>query len=141
MPSHTQRAALLILALLGATAARAQRGIDVETFRPALDGYGLFAVERAETSPQWDFGFKLAVDYAHAPLRLALKSKPGEANPATTNILDYQAAIHLGAHLGLTDWLELAFEVPVSAQHYAAAYGSVLDDATLKPTGFYLADG
>src|SRR5437868_3495532 len=54
--------------------------------------------------------------------------------------MEFQAAIHLGAHLGLADWIEIAFEVPMSAQRYAAAYGSVLSDETLMPTGFYAAD-
>src|SRR3954467_14089926 len=110
MLKRTQRGSpgLALLALLGlagllwSTEARAQRGIDVDTFRPALDGYGLFAIERAETSPQWDFGFKLSLDYAHQPLRLALRSMSGQQTASKTVITNWQAVAHLGAHVGLT---------------------------------------
>ena len=55
--------AVLLLAI-GATApAMAQRGVDVETFHPTIDGYGIFTVERSETGKQFDFGFKLFADY------------------------------------------------------------------------------
>ncbi len=48
-----RRAPTLLVALAAVAApsvAAAQRGIDVNTFRPAVDGFGLFAIERAETS-------------------------------------------------------------------------------------------
>ena len=39
---------LLVLLALGAPRrAHAQRGVDAELFRPALDGYGIFTVDRA----------------------------------------------------------------------------------------------
>ncbi|MFI5290173.1 MAG: hypothetical protein ACHQ17_11015, partial [Polyangia bacterium] len=69
------RAPLLCALSLGAIAlaaspAHAQRGVDSELFHPALDSYGIFTVDRAEVSHQWDFGFKLYANYAGNPLRL-----------------------------------------------------------------------
>ena len=59
-PSAPFLAAVGLAAVVAAGGtARAQRGVDTELFRPALDSYGIFTVERAETSHQWDFGFKL----------------------------------------------------------------------------------
>ena len=62
--------------------ARAQRGVDSEMFRPALDSYGIFTVDRAQTSHQWDFGFKLFVDYAQNPLRLDMCPPTGDCTTA-----------------------------------------------------------
>ena len=70
-PSAPLLAAVGVAALVAAAgSARAQRGVDSEMFRPALDSYGIFTVDRAQTSHQWDWGFKLFVDYAQNPLRL-----------------------------------------------------------------------
>src|SRR5262249_49637083 len=128
-----------------AAPARAQRGIDAETFRPSLDGFGLLGVERAETGQQWDFGFKLTADYANSPLRLALHDagqSPGERQP----LMEWQAVLHFGAHFSFTSWLEFALEVPVAAQSYSASYGTPYDDTVVGvdgsmrgPTGFYAA--
>jgi outer membrane protein OmpA-like peptidoglycan-associated protein len=130
----------------GARPARAQRGIDTETFRPALDSYGIFTVERAETGKQWDFGFKLFVDFAYRPLRLDMKDATGMPQHRVP-LMDFQAAMHLGGHLSFTDWLELALEIPVSAQSNTAAYGTPEPDGPggttdpLHPTGFYASSG
>ena len=34
------------------------RGVDAQVFKPAVDGYGLFTVDRPETAKQFEFGFK-----------------------------------------------------------------------------------
>ncbi len=41
--------------LLVAGSAHADQGVDAQTFKPALDTYGVFATERAEGLEQWDF--------------------------------------------------------------------------------------
>jgi large repetitive protein len=124
--------------LLAPQAARAQRGIDSKLFVPAMDSYGIFSVERAQTSHQWDFGFKLYVDYAANPLTLAM-SDPSTGKAKSQAMIDYQAALNFGAHVGLTDWLEGAIVVPVSAQGYSSAYGKhgAADDPMIARTGFY----
>ncbi len=133
-------AVVMLLAFGGVASADPpyDRAIDTETFHPAIDSYGIFTVERAETGKQWDFGFKLFVDYGHQPLRFDLKD-PASGMPARTNIMDFEVVMHLGAHLSLADWAEIAVQIPLSAQQFTAAYGSV--DDPLHPTGFYTARG
>jgi large repetitive protein len=130
--------------------ARAQLGVDSELFRPALDSYGIFTVERAQTSKQWDWGFKLFVDYAQNPLRLNICPATGDCpalgmsqRPALTAIMGWQAVMHFGFHLGLTDWLELVADIPVSAQGYTSNFGSYGQPGSpdLARTGFYAAQG
>ena len=145
MPSsrrlHLPLGVLVALVVLASSAgrARAQRGVDAQTFRPSLDGFGLLVVERADTGRQWDFGFKLTTDYAQNPLRLALHDA-GASPGARQTLMEWQATLHFGAHFSFTDWLEFALEVPVSAQSWSAAYGSPYSDATGGPTGFYAAE-
>jgi outer membrane protein OmpA-like peptidoglycan-associated protein len=131
--------AFVAVALLGGRA-YAQRSVDAELFRPSLDGYGILTVERAETAQQWGFGFKLFFNYATNPLRLAMYDAAAGA-PRTTPLLERQMAVNLGAHLGFTNWLELAIDLPVSAQSYSAAYGQPgsSGDPTLTRSGFYAA--
>jgi outer membrane protein OmpA-like peptidoglycan-associated protein len=135
-----RRHALLVGAflMLHGSAAHAQRGIDAKLFQPALDSYGIFTVERAQTPHQWDFGFKLYLDYANTPLRLNMFD-PGTNAPRTSSMINHQATLNFGAHIGLTDWLEGAIIVPVSAQSYSAEYGSYGSpgDPTIARSGFY----
>ncbi|MSP61177.1 MAG: hypothetical protein EXR72_12695 [Myxococcales bacterium] len=132
-PLPTLPTLALLLGVFACGSARAQRGVATETFRPAVDGYGIFTVERAEVGKQWDFGFRLLVDYAHQPLRLNMKD--GTGTPFRYAVMTYQLTAHLGLHMSLADWLELAIVAPVSAQGYGQVYGSI--DDPLHPTGFY----
>src|SRR5689334_22133072 len=104
-PSAPLLAAVGIAAIVAAGgSARAQnRGVDSELFRPALDSYGIFTVDRAQTSHQWDWGFKLFVDYAQNPLRLDIC--PAVCNcdalgmgkrPALSAVMGWQAVMHFG---------------------------------------------
>ncbi|MDB4968934.1 MAG: OmpA domain protein [Myxococcales bacterium] len=138
------------LAALVATAGRAQaqRGVDSELFRPALDSYGIFTVDRAQTSRQWDWGFKLYVNYAQNPLRLNMCPLTGAcatgmpARPPLTAVMGFQVGMNLGMHLGLTNWLEVVADIPVSAQSYNAIYGNYgsLGEFPISRTGFYASD-
>lgn len=131
------RSLLLVVALaLSASRAHAQRSIDTQLFRPALDSYGIFTVERAQTARQWAFGAQVYFNYALNPLRLAMFDA-ATGGPKTTALLDWQITLNFGAHLGLTHWLELVVDVPLSAQSYTAAYGSHGPAPTLERTGFY----
>jgi len=151
-PSAPLFAAVGLAVVVAATgSAHAQRGVDSELFRPALDSYGIFTVERAQTSHQWDWGFKLFVDYAQNPLRLNICPAVGSCDslamnqkPGVNAIMGWQAVMHFGFHLGLTDWLELVADIPVSAQGYSSNYGTygsagVPTDmgGTVVRTGFY----
>ena len=127
--------------------AEAQRGVDSELFHPALDSYGIFTVDRSQTSHQWDFGFKLFLNYAQNPLRLGLcpltstcsLSGANPKAPGLQAVMGYQAVLNFGIHLGLTDWLELVIDLPVSAQSYTAEYGTYgsAADPNISRTGFY----
>ncbi len=135
-----RRAAVLAGALLLVASGRAsaQRGIDTKIFLPALDSYGIFSVERAQTSHQWDFGFKLYLDYASNPLRLNMFD-PTSNKPKTSTMIDNLVTLNFGAHLGLTDWLEGAIVIPISAQTYTDTYGQYGSpaDPMISRTGFY----
>src|SRR5438270_5868998 len=107
-PSAPFLAAVGLAAVVAAAgSARAQRGVDSELFRPALDSYGIFTVDRAQTSHQWDWGFKVFVDYAQNPLRLdicpamgscslAVPPNPSATRPALTTVMGWQAVMHFG---------------------------------------------
>jgi outer membrane protein OmpA-like peptidoglycan-associated protein len=148
-PSAPFLAAVGLAAVVAAGgSARAQRGVDSELFRPALDSYGIFTVDRAQTSHQWDWGFKLFVDYAANPLKLNICPASGACDslgmgqkPKMIPVIGWQAVMHFGFHLGLTDWLELVTDIPVSAQGYTAAYGdygsAASSDIASARTGFY----
>ena len=142
------RAPLFVLSL-GASfallqgAAGAQRGIDSQLFRPSVDSYGIFTLERAEVSHQWDFGFKLYGNFAGNPLRLTMGDDEATHTKSKSQVvMDRQIALNLGIHLGLTNWLELILDFPISSQNYTPAYGlyGAASDATLNRTGFYRAD-
>ncbi|HEY2743566.1 MAG TPA: OmpA family protein [Polyangia bacterium] len=148
-PSAPLLAAVGLAAVVAAAgSARAQRGVDSELFRHALDSYGIFTVDRAQTSHQWDWGFKLFVDYAANPLKLDICPAVGNCSLATNGkapgniaVMGWQAVMHFGFHLGLTDWLEFVADIPVSAQGYTDAYGhygsAASSDITTARTGFY----
>ncbi|MCU1280419.1 MAG: OmpA domain protein, partial [bacterium] len=149
-PSAPYLAAVgLAVVVAAGGSARAQRGVDSEIFRPALDSYGIFTVDRSQTSHQWDWGFKVFVDYAQNPLRLNMCTDPATCDfssggkPKLTPIMGWQAVMHFGFHLGLTDWLELVTDIPVSAEGYSATYGDYgsAGSPTLTRTGFYANSG
>jgi outer membrane protein OmpA-like peptidoglycan-associated protein len=132
---------IALAVLLTSGEARAQRGIDVELFRPALDTYGIFTVERAEVARPWTFGFKLFSNFAGNPFRLTMTdtTDPAHLKAVSNVLLDWQAALDLGIQLGLTHWLEIAADLAVSAQSYTPAYGvpGSYGDPMLARTGFY----
>src|SRR3954471_15939115 len=95
-PSAPLLAVVGLAVVAAAGSAHAQRGVDSELFRPALDSYGIFTVARAQTSHQWDCEFKLFVDYAQNPLRLNMCPAVGACDslamgqkPALTPIMGF----------------------------------------------------
>jgi outer membrane protein OmpA-like peptidoglycan-associated protein len=133
--------ATLLAVWLAPSIAQAQRGVDAELFHPALDGYGIFTVDRADVAPPRDFGFKITANLAGNPLRFTMtdETDPTHARSKTNVLIERQTVLDLGMHFGLTRWLELVLDVPVSAQSFTAAYGSYgsAGDSTLARTGFY----
>src|SRR5262245_39932034 len=131
------RLLLSILLLAGsAGVARAQRGIDDQIFKPAIDSYGIFGTERARTSKQYDFGFQFYFDFASNPLHLKLLA--ADNTTPDTKVVDNTATFHLGAHLGLTDRLEIAFDMPMTKQNLnASGFGVPVNPTTGGATGFF----
>jgi outer membrane protein OmpA-like peptidoglycan-associated protein len=121
----------------------AQRAIDANLFKPALDPYGIFTVDRAQTAQQWDFGFKVATSYADDPLKLDLNQT---GTTSATNIVGYRLVTDLQFNFGLTDWLQVSADAPLARQQLTAGYGArnagMCDPVTniCKSTGFYAAD-
>ena len=62
-----------------------------------------------------------------------------------TPVMGWQAVMHFGFHLGLTDWLEFVVDIPVSAEGYTAAYGDNgsfgSTNIAIARTGFYANSG
>src|SRR3954452_1567368 len=99
--------ATLFAVALAPGQARAQRGVDSQLFKPALDSYGIFTLDRADVSHQWDFGFKIYANYAGNPLRLTMSDEndPTHMVANRNTIMDRQVGLNLGLHLGLTNFL------------------------------------
>src|SRR5215467_8859919 len=136
-----RRLLLSILLLAGsAGVARAQRGVDDQIFKPAVDSYGIFGTERARTSHQYDFGFLFFFDYAQNPLHLKLSNGTMGQFP-DTKVVDNTATFHLGAHMGITDRLELAFDMPITKPNLNnSGFGVPINSTTGGPTGFFQVD-
>ncbi|MCS6914225.1 MAG: hypothetical protein RMK29_12750 [Myxococcales bacterium] len=114
------RAAVLVLVLLAARPAGADRSFDLALLHPTVDAYGLIAVERAETPRRWEVNAQLLLGYAHRPLhlRLALADRMGTFE---SDLVRGQLTVDLGLALGLWDFLAVAALLPAAVQWYDGA--------------------
>jgi outer membrane protein OmpA-like peptidoglycan-associated protein len=133
----TLAALMLVAAPAAAQVGSGSRGVDAQVFKPAVDGYGLFSVDRPETAKQFEFGFKFFFDFASTPLRLQVPSQAGGTDLSRRAMIDYQVAFNLQAYMGLLDRLELFLDFPIARQKLGTAFGS---KAGGTPTGFYAVD-
>jgi outer membrane protein OmpA-like peptidoglycan-associated protein len=126
-----------------AGAARADRSVDAQLYKSALDPFGIFGIERAQGPERYDLGFQLGVGYAHAPLKLEV---PNIGTPDDRDaVLASQLLLDLNLSFGLTDTLTFAFGVPIQRQPLGDGYGEPgmykpvpIDDPTAQPgTGFW----
>jgi OmpA-OmpF porin, OOP family len=145
MTRTTRLAQLCVLAaaLVVASRARAQRGIDVHLHHPTVDGYGLFTVERADTAPAWSLGLKLVLDFANQPLSVRMTDPSTATREVRRQILiDWQLVADVTVTLGITNWLEAVLEIPVSDQSFTSAYGQygAASDPAISRSGFFLVD-
>ncbi len=134
---HAVVLALFGLVLLASAPARAQYGVDAQRFRPALDSYGIFMVERARTSKQFDFGFKLSNTFLSKPLRLVLSDAKGVKEER--EVLSYLDVVNLQMHFGLTDRIEFAIDVPVMRSSMGAGFGKPQDPIRNNDGTFFFA--
>jgi len=131
----------VVLALLAGPAVGQQgtnsRGVDAQVFRPAVDAYGLFSLDGPTTARNYEFGFKFFFDFTKSPLKLEVPSTMGGTDYARRSIIDYQAAFHLQAFMGLFDRFELFLDVPLARQKLGTAFGT---KSLGSGTGFYALD-
>jgi len=102
-----------------ADAQEARRAMDANIFRPAMDSYGIFVVDRAEVGRPWDWGFRFAMNGAVGPMNLGMS---GIENGASSTPVDYAINFHMGFHVTFTKWLALAVDVPFARQGLGLAY-------------------
>jgi outer membrane protein OmpA-like peptidoglycan-associated protein len=117
------RASAWSLLLVAALAAGARAHPPAASGLPtASDGYGLFAVDRADVDPQGELGLRLDAAYLRAPLRLRLDgSERLVVNDAVVG--------RLGVHLGIVERLEIGLVVPVSVETYSHAGAGLMSGA------------
>jgi outer membrane protein OmpA-like peptidoglycan-associated protein len=126
-----------VLAVLAPLAARADQGVDAQLYKPALDPYGVFSIERVQGLPQYDVAARLSATFTTSPLALSVPITGSD------EILSSQLTLDFGFAFGVTDWLTFAFDVPITRAPLAAGYGKgglyrPVDPSMAQPgTGFY----
>lgn len=105
---------LALSILLGLTAlqpgiAHADLSVNAATLQPAIGPENIITVEGSRTGKRLRPMAVVLLDYAHRPLRL-LDRDNGQT--IATTIPD-MVSLHLMAGMGITRWLQLAFDLPV----------------------------
>jgi outer membrane protein OmpA-like peptidoglycan-associated protein len=138
-----------ILAGAGPAGAQTHRGfgVDANTFKPTLDGNGLFTVERAQGLTKHDFTLRLSSHFSQEPLALdSVANNVNMFDGSKEPVLDYQVAVDFGFAFGLSDKLTFGFEIPIILQPLGSGYGTAgryfynpaSPEAVPRPgTGFY----
>jgi len=125
------------LAVVAPALARADQGVDAQLYKPALDPYGVFSVERVQGLPQWDIAARLSASFAASPLKLSVPMTGSD------EVLKSQLTLNFGFAFGITDWLSFAFDLPLTHAPLGTGYGKdglyrpVPPDQAQVGTGFY----
>ncbi|OGQ22112.1 MAG: hypothetical protein A3I05_00615 [Deltaproteobacteria bacterium RIFCSPLOWO2_02_FULL_44_10] len=82
---------------------------DVVTFLPANDGGRFITVYESSTLQQLRFNLGLYFDYAFEPIEFA-----DQTGQRRRGIIDDLVIANLGGAIGVTDWLQLGFNVPMA---------------------------
>lgn len=104
------RTAVLALVLLGATSAAAQRSVDVQRFRPALDHQGFLGLQGTSVPGPWRWNVGLWTHYANGPL-----TADGQ------DVISHRLAANLLAQVGIGGRFALALDVPMVLYQVADA--------------------
>jgi outer membrane protein OmpA-like peptidoglycan-associated protein len=96
--------------LLPASSFAGRGAIDVEQFRPAVDGRGLFSAESADTHAPLQFGVGLILHYSQSPLIAIAPTARDKVGDFVSNRLTGEITLSLG----LLRWLELGAALPVA---------------------------
>ncbi len=109
-------------AFIAPGSAIAQRGLDATAIQqPSIDTFGLFTIDRAETARKLDLGLRIGFSYANKPLSLSLTDPRGRT--AKVPIYDSISTVHLQAHLGIIDRLEVALDLPLHRLSAGEGFG------------------
>ena len=95
--------AALFFALLVTPAAQAQRDIDIERFRPALDSNGFLGLQGTQTPGHGRFGVSLFANWSTDSLVLS---------PPETEVIDNRLQMHAMVQVGLGERWAAALSVP-----------------------------
>src|SRR5262245_75206 len=121
MSSRALCVALFVWAPLSALAGRGS--IDVEQFRPQIDGRGLFSAVSADSHGSLQFGVGLMFDYEKSPLA-AVPLSGGR-----TTVSDFVSDRFTGElllSLGFTRWLGVGVALPFALANEANASSNAL---------------
>lgn len=88
----------------------AQQTIDVQNFRPALGPRAIYSVEGADTLDHMKPSAGVMLNYASQPLLLTLRR---DGREKTLPVVDQQLGLNLMMGLGLFDFLQLDFVIPI----------------------------
>ncbi|MCS6799738.1 MAG: hypothetical protein NZ898_14690, partial [Myxococcota bacterium] len=111
--------ALVVAVTFAAIDARvaAQRGIDVERFRPALDAEGFLGLQGTATPGPGRAVLTLATSWSHRPLLLT---------PPPLTVIAHRVTADLSLEVGVGGRWALALDLPIVA--YQRAFSQALDD-------------
>jgi OOP family OmpA-OmpF porin len=115
-----KRAAVLaVLVWCSPLSSQAGRGgIDVEQFRPQVDGRGLFSAEGAETHHTLQWGLGLVLHYSKSPL-VAIE---GANRAKLGDLVSDRFTADLVFSLGLQRWLTLGIGLPLALANEQDAF-------------------
>ena len=82
--------------------------VTAEIFNPVTDGGKFITVQDSDTIPKLRFNFGLYMDYARKPVELQYS-----ISRATRPVIDDFLMGHVEAALGITNWWEAGFDMPV----------------------------
>jgi OmpA-OmpF porin, OOP family len=142
-PSRTRllATAALCAALLAPAGARADEttdpansgAMDLRLFRAAVDSKGLFGVNASDIMPHLDISIALVLDYGHNIVGVDAADwddandnnviDPGEASTTSTHLVSDAIDVNLGFNIGLFNFMEVGFSLPVVILSGPATYG------------------
>lgn len=82
---------------------------SIVIFRPSLDGGRYFTTEQSQGLYQWGYNLGLNTNYAFEPAEIVPTTGGGRVGGVVNDLL----VGHVTGALGLTDWLNVAFDMPV----------------------------
>jgi OOP family OmpA-OmpF porin len=125
------RFSLVVLCFLWITStASAQRGFDVDRFRPALDADGFLGIQATRTPGPARYDFQLWLDWMVDPLVVI-------EGDESTSVIDHRVTPHLQFQVGIGGRLAVGFDAPFVLYQDVSedALGDGLGDAPAGAAG------